>query len=375
MAALRALFHAGVKARKIVAFVAIAASVAACGGIRDRLRAGPAPNPTRFDPAELIDVLPPGRVPSIDRPRFTSVTSAGEWLRDGDPVIVVRVSNDARAYPLAIMIWHEVVNDVVGGTPVVVTYSPLWNAALAFERRVPGREALLSFGVSGKLYRSGLVLFDRGTPSLWPQGMGRAALGPLRGTVLSPVPAQVTSFAEFRAVFPNGSILSRETGVERGYGLSPYAGYDARVTPFSDFVAAVPDRRLAPMERVVGVSTSAGTRTFRYATLRRAGAVADEDVVVLWRPGTRSALDDLLIARGRDVGSAGVFRPVARGRRLDFQATGAGFRDRETGSTWTVLGVATAGPLAGELLEPVPHLDTFWFAWASTVPTTTIVEG
>lgn len=368
-------FSWGVRARKIVAVLALASSVAACGGVRDRLRAGPAPDPTRFDPSELVDVLPPGRIPSIDRPRFTTIANAAEWLRGGDPVVVVRVDLDVRAYPLAIMIWHEVVNDVVGGDPIVVTYSPLWNAALAFERRVPGREGVLSFGVAGKLYRSDLVMFDRGTVSLWPQSMGRAALGPLSGTALTPVPAQVSSFAEFRAAFPDGSVLSRETGVERGYGLSPYAGYDARVTPFSDFFPLPADRRLGPMERVVGVSTGAGPRAFRYATLRRAGAVTGDDVVVLWRRGTRSALDDVLIARGRDVGSAGVFRPVAQGRRIDLEATEAGFRDRQTGSTWTVLGVATAGPLAGERLEPVPHLDTFWFAWASSAPATTIAGG
>ena len=361
-----------VKAMPRVALVALVA-VSACGGVRDAIHARPLPA-AGFDARELVDVLPVGRIPAIDRPRFESAAQAEEWLGGQAPVVVLSVGQNARAYPLAILLWHEIVNDVVGGRPVVVAYSPLTGAAAAFDRRVAGRAE--RFDVSGKLYRSDLVMFDERTRSLWPLLIGRAVAGRAKDARLEQIPAQVASLASFRASFPTGTVLSRQTGSARAYGFNPYRGYLSRTAPFPSFFAPRAEPRLRPMDRVVGVSDAAGSRAYPIAALRRTGVLAERtagrDIVALWESGTRSAIDDASVARGRDVGSTGVFIPVAGRRHLDFEALGAGFRDRQTGSEWTILGVATAGPLKGRHLQPVTHTEAFWFAWAAFRPGTSI---
>jgi hypothetical protein len=351
----------------------LALSLAGCGGVREQIRAQGVPASNRYDARELVDVLPPGRIPAIDRPSFTSgAQAAKDWLESAEPVIVLVVGADARAYPLAILVWHEVVNDTVGGTPVAITYAPLSNAAIVFDRRVAGRSE--SFAASGKLYRSNLVMADRHTKTLWTQLDGRAVAGPSKGATLAVVPSQIASLAEFRAAFPAGSVLARPVDSGRGYGFNPYAGYDSRTAPFGGFFVSAPDRRLPSMDRIVGVSADGEAEAISYRRLQRERIVsaraAGGEIVVLWQPGTRSALDTADISKGRDVGSAGVFRPVAAGRHLDLAAAGDGFRDRQTGSTWTVLGVATGGAMRGRRLEPVPHTDAFWYAWAAFYPGT-----
>jgi hypothetical protein len=341
------------------------------------MRARPGPASTVFDAAELVDVLAPDTVPAIDRPAFEAPDEAAAHLQPEVPVAVLEVADDVRAYPLAILVWHEIVNDLVGGVPVAVTYAPLSGGVLAFRRTVAGR--VLSFGGSGKLYRSNLVMYDRATRSLWPQLRGEAVLGPLRGASLERLPIQIGSFGDFRDSYPDGRVLSAATGAARVYGATPYAGYDSRPTPSDSFFALAADRRLDAMERVVGVSTGAGSTAYPYTALRSSGVIYDriggEEVVVLWREGTRSASDAPLIADGRDVGSAGVFVPGVDGKRLDLAPTPGGFLDRQTGSTWSVLGVATGGPMAGKRLLPVDHVDAFWFAWAAFVPATELFQA
>lgn len=355
------------KARVIVS-LGLAVSLAACGGVRDRIRdAGPITS-TRFDGRELIDVLPPDRIRAIDRPTFEHPDAAAGWLEPEEPVVVVSVGSDARAYPLAILVWHEVVNDAIGGVPVAVTYSPLTNSALAYDLRVGGR--VESFGVSGKLYRSNLVMVDRRTTSLWTQFDGRAVAGPSKGAVLNAIPAQISSLTSFRASYPSGGVLARPGDSAPAYGFNPYAGYDSRREPFRGFVAVAPNRGFSPMARLVGTKIGDTTTTWYFYDALRGPRVVYPPrggrlTVVLWEPGTRSALDTADISEGKDVGSAGVFVPVARGLKLDLSPATGGFRDGQTGSTWSVLGVATAGRLKGERLAPIPHVDTFWFAWSA----------
>jgi len=359
--------------RSIPLFVVMAFALGGCGGVRDQIGAAPAPE--GFDERELIDVLPPGAVPAIDRPRFESPASAGERLQDADPVAVLRIGEDARAYPLAILLWHEVVNDTVAGEPVAVTYSPLAGAALAFRRTVNGRA--LTFAASGKLYRTNLVMYDRQTTSLWPQLLGAAALGPYTGRVLEPAPLQVASFGDFRTSYPDGAVLTAETGSARVYGTTPYAGYDSRPGPSGAFFTLSADRRAKAMDAVVGVTSGTDARAYPFSALESSGGVVqdrigDTEVVVFWRSGTRSVLDTPLIADAHDVGSAGVFVPEVDGRRLEFTGSAEGARDRETGSSWTVLGLAIAGPLKGARLVPVTHAASLWFAWSAFRRATTV---
>ena len=319
---------------------------------------------------------PPDGIPAIDRPAFVKPAEATAWLTPNEPVLALEVKGDARAYPLQILMWHEIVNDVVGGVPVTVTFCPLCNSAIVFERVVDG--TTLDFGTSGKLYKSDLVMYDRQSHSLWAQMEGRAIVGTRAGTRLKLVPANTLSFEEWRTIHPNGKVLSRDTGHRRAYGRNPYASYDQpQLGPFL-FQGRLDPRR-PPKERVVGISLGDAARAYPWPVVADRRVVHDQlgaqALVIFFQPGTLSALDDEDIKRSRAVGATAAFSRIVDGRALTFEATGDGFRDRETGSTWTLLGRAVKGPLAGRRLDPIPHVDAFWFAWAAFNPGTSVYEA
>lgn len=309
-------------------------------------------------------------IPPIDAPVFTTQHHANRWIRDVEPVVSLEIAGKARAYPLQILIWHEIVNDEFSGTPIAVTFCPLCYAAVVFVRpNIDGKT--LSFGTSGNLRKSDMVMWDRQTESWWQQFEGAAIVGELTGTQLESLPASIVSWKDFKASYPDGEVLSRETGASRAYGRNPYVGYDdIEKKPFM-YKGAVGDE-LAPMEHVVGVDTGSQARAYPVRLLRKRGVVHDQlnndALVVLWSAGTSSALDAETIADGADAGAAGVFLSRVDGRALTFTSSGAGrFLDRETGSSWTVLGHATSGPLVGRRLTPVAHHRVFWFAWSAFV--------
>ncbi len=319
---------------------------------------------------------PPDGIPALDRPTFVPPATAASWLPPQEPVLALDIRGDARAYPLQILIWHEIVNDTVGGTPVVVTYCPLCNSGLVFERRVDG--AVLDFGTSGRLYKSDLVMYDRQSHSLWAQLEGRAIAGRRAGTWLRALPANTLAFQDWRAAHAAGRVLSRETGHERRYGVNPYVGYDEPgLGPFL-FVGNLDPRR-PPKERVVGVAIGDNYRAYPWPVVVAAGVVHDtlagQRLAIFYRPGALSALDAREMVHSRAVGATAVFVPTVGDRTLTFEAVGNGFRDRETGSTWNLLGAAVAGPLTGRRLQPLPHVDAFWFAWAAFHPSTSIHGG
>lgn len=326
--------------------------------------------------AEFVPAGPPRNgIPSIDDPKFLSVRRADQFLDDTEPVAVVVLRHEIHAYPLQIMVWHEIVNDTLGGVPVVVTFCPLCHTALVFDRRVA--DVVHDFGTTGNLRFSDLVMYDRQTESWWQQATGQAIVGSLTDTKLTFLPAQIVSLADFATAYPNGEVLSRDTGENRPYGQNPYPGYDrADERPF--LFAGEIDGRLAPKERVVTIDQDGSTIAIPYTALDAMGAIEidlPEPVVVFWAPGTAAALDGSTIDAGRDVGATGVFAPVVDGQRLTFARTGGRegpITDVETGSTWSITGQATDGPLAGSQLEPVVHGDHFWFAWAAFSPETTI---
>jgi hypothetical protein len=272
--------------------------------------------------------------------------------------------------------WHEIANDVVGGKPVAITYCPLCNSGLVFDRDVDG--VRLDFGTSGRLYRSDLVMYDRQTHSLWAQMEGRAVVGERAGTRLARIPANTIAYEDWKTAYPSGRVLSRETGHPRSYGKNPYAAYD-RLDSAPFLFRGVPDRRQPPKERVVGVVLGGAARAYPWAALAKQRVIHDtlggERLVVFHRAGAVSALDDEEIARSREVGATGVFRPGVGGKTLSFDGTAEGFRDRETGSTWNLLGRAVKGPMAGKRMAAVDHVDAFWFAWAAFNPTTSVYRA
>jgi hypothetical protein len=316
---------------------------------------------------------PPDGIPAIDKPKFLSVAEADKWLKDREPVIAFEAGGDARAYPLQIMTWHEIVNDTVGGRPVAVTFCPLCNSALAFDRRVGGE--VLDFGTSGMLHKSDLVMYDRATHSLWAQMLGKALAGDLAGTQLQMIPAGVVAWGDWKQAHPNGRVLSRDTGHARPYGRNPYVGYDD--IGQSPFLFSGPlDKRLPPMERVVALALDGAEKAYPLSVLARQPVIHDRvgprDVVIFHRPGMASALDGPSIPDSREVGATGAFAPLVDGKRLTFELRDGAIVDRETGTRWDILGRGLAGQLAGKALPRVLHLDTFWFAWAAFRPNTTI---
>jgi hypothetical protein len=323
---------------------------------------------------ELLSGGPPrDGIPSIDEPGFISPAKAEDWLADKEPVISLEVDGEAKAYPLQILIWHEIVNDEIAGRPVLVTFCPLCNAALAFDRTLDGK--VYEFGTSGLLRNSDLVMYDRQTDSLWQQFTGEAIVGELAGTRLALLPSAIVSFADFREAFPDGRVLSRETGYSRDYGRNPYVGYDAMgENPF--LFTGETDGRLPALVRVVAVDVDGTDIAYPFSVLEKLGVVNDDPagmpLVVFHQSGTGSALDNTVITMSDDVGATGVFSPLVDGRTLTFVNEGEVIRDKETGSTWSILGRATGGPLAGTQLEAVSHADYFWFAWAAFKPDTII---
>ena len=326
---------------------------------------------------EILSGGPPkDGIPAIDEPRFVGVEEAGEWLEPREPVILLQVGDQARAYPIQVITWHEIVNDRVDGTPVVVTFCPLCNTAIAFESTRDGRE--LTFGTTGRLRFSNLIMYDRQTESWWQQATGDAIAGELTGGQLKSLPAPIVSWDDFRSAHPDGEVLSRETGYYRSYGENPYVGYDD--VDSSPFLYSGPDTPgdLPPMARVITVDAKEESVAYPYEVLRESPAVNDvvdgEPVAVLWQEGTASALDEGSIDAGRDVGSAGVFTRKLDGTTLTFRSEGGAIFDEETGSEWNVLGEAVAGELKGRRLKPVVSIDHFWFSWAAFRPETRIYE-
>ena len=327
---------------------------------------------------ELRAAAPRDGIPSIDNPKFISQADGNTFLHPNEPVVAVEVNGEARAYPLQILMWHEIANDTLGGVPIVVTFCPLCNTAIVFDARVDGE--IRSFGVSGLLRLNDLVMYDRTNESLWQQITGRAIVGIDNETQLTFIPSQIVSWEDFKESFPEALVLSRDTGHSFTYGRNPYRGYD---TIGSNLRIPVPrqfdDERLDAKERVLTVELDGETVAFPFSELSQHVVIETEvaggPVVAFWQPGTLSALDEDFISAGRNIGAAGAFAPFLDGERLQFEARGEEIVDVGTGSMWNVLGRAGSGPLEGASLEPVLSANHFWFAWVVFQPETRIIRG
>lgn len=329
------------------------------------------------DLAEIESGGPPkDGIPSIDRPRFVGTAAARAWLKAQEPVIALRMGQEVRAYPLQILMYHEIVNDTVGGTPVAVTFCPLCNASIVFERRVG--ERVLDFGTTGRLRLSDLVMYDRQTESWWQQFTGKGIVGHYAGAVLEKIPSEIVSFGDFIAAHPTGLVLSRETGHSRPYGRNPYAGYD-RIDQSPFLFTGKKDDRLPPMERVLAVSVGAKHRLYPL-TLLEGHAVANGELaglayVIFSKGGMASPLDSERIDAGRAIPAATAFERRLDGRVLDFSLRDGKYVDGATGSEWNILGEAVDGPLKGRRLPSVESGVHFAFAWLAFNPESEIVRA
>ncbi len=252
-------------------------------------------------------------IPPIDDPKPTSQEAADAWLEDREPVLVVEVGDQARAYPIQILIWHEIANDELGNRPIAVTYCPLCNSSVVFDRRVEGRT--LTFGTTGNLRKSDLVMWDRQTESWWQQLSAEAVVGELAGTKLEVLPSQTLSWAAFKKRFPQGDVLSRDTGAQRDYGRNPYEGYDAPDSQPS-LLDEEADGRLPPKERVSAVTEAEETVVVPFSTLESEPVVnervAGKPVVFFFQRGVVGARRRSHLRLGGRGHGGGV---RARGRR------------------------------------------------------------
>ena len=314
---------------------------------------------------------PKDGIPSIDDPEVVSGEEAGRWISDAEPVIALSVNGTARAYPLQIMIWHEIVNEKIGDKELLVTFCPLCYSAIVFDRVVNGE--VLEFGVSGFLRHSDMIMFDRKTESLWQQFTGKAIVGDYVGTVLEQIPSQIISFSQFRKNYPEGRVLSKNTGYNRPYGRNPYSGYDdVNRTPFTENDTG----KIPPMEKVIGVKVGEETRAYRYTLTEEERVINDTlndtPIVVFHLKGAQSALDAPELSESKESGSTGAFKRVVGDKMLTFKYKSGKVKDNETGSEWSVTGKAIDGPLEGEQLAPVVSGDYFAFAWLVFWPETAL---
>jgi hypothetical protein len=326
---------------------------------------------------EVLSGGPPkDGIPSIDDPQFVSVEEADAWLEDNEPVVRIEAGGVAKAYPLQVLTWHEIVNDTVGGVPITVTFCPLCNTAIAFERTVNGQ--VLDFGTTGRLRFSNLIMYDRQTETWWQQATGEGIVGELTGTQLDFYPAELIAWSDFRQAHPDGKVLSRDTGYDRDYGRNPYAGYDdINSTPFLYEGPGTPGQ-LPAMARVLTVERGGEAVAYPYEVLQEQrvvnDTVDDTEIAVFWEAGTASALDAGNIASGRDVGTANAYLRELDGQTLTFALQDGQIVDQQTGSVWNARGQAISGELEGQELEPAVAINHFWFSWAAFKPETRIYQ-
>ena len=306
-------------------------------------------------------------IPPLDNPLMHDQATADQWLLPRSPVIAVEIDGNARAYPLAILISHEIVNDVIGETPIAVTFCPLCNSAIVFDRRIDGDT--LRMGVSGLLRNSDLIMWDDRTQSWWQQFTGEGIVGTYTGRLLDIVPSQVVGYGAFKEQYPDGEVLSTHG---QTYGTNPYANYDSSPQPFL-FQGTI-DTRLFATSRVLGVHHNDVSVAYSFETLAEDYIINDTvggtDVVAFWQPGSVSALDNGFIDASKDVAMAGLFERNFDGQVLTFSLNGDAIVDDQTGSTWNIFGTATSGELAGAELQQLNAFPHFWFAWAAFYPDT-----
>lgn len=333
---------------------------------------------TQIELHEVTSGGPPrDGIPAIDNPVFVSTDQASRWMHGNEPVIVVERNGKARAYPLQILIYHEIVNDRFEGLPLSVTFCPLCNASIVFDRRFAGK--ILDFGTTGNLRKSDLLMYDRQTESWWQQFTGEAVVGRYSGEHLTEINSKIVAFDVFTASYPGGEVLSRNTGYVRPYGTNPYRGYD-RVGEMPFLFTDPIDGRLPAMERVLGIKTGlpvAGNnngqyRLYSFAELDGTGLVHDrigsQAVVIFVKDGLLSVLDKADISNSHSILSAVAYDRRIAGRELTFELSRGSIQDKQTGSQWNMLGKAIKGELKGTQLKSVDNGVHFAFAWLAFNP-------
>jgi hypothetical protein len=305
-------------------------------------------------------------IPSIDNPKFVSSEEASSnFLQGSDLVIGLEINGDMRAYPLKILVWHEIVNDDVGGTPVAVTYCPLCFTSQVFNRTVDGQ--VVEFGTSGKLYNSNLVMYDRTSESLWSQAMAKGIVGKHAGKDLERIPFDVAAWNEWKKLHPESKVLSTDTGFGRPYGVDPYGTYYTE--PNILFPVSHKDDRLGPKEIVIGLEDNDNHKAYRISDTENKKVVNDaignkQIALVSLEPFMVRVFD-----RSIQLDSSG---SQVTTLQLDYESSSDLLVDKETGTKWNFDGKAVEGRMNGKLLTRLPLDEGFWFSWVAFHPDTEV---
>jgi Protein of unknown function (DUF3179) len=319
---------------------------------------------TSIVPPELIvsGGPPADGIPSIDKPKFLQVRKAEEFLDDSDLVVGLNINGDVRAYPLQILVWHEIVNDKVGGIPVAVTYCPLCFTNQVFNRTMNDGQ-ILEFGTSGKLYNSNLVMYDRTTKSLWSQAMGQGLVGKFVGVKLERIPFDVAYWKEWKQLYPDSDVLSTDTGSARPYGADPYGDYYTNGDVL--FPVSNSDDRLGLKEIVIGLENNGQYRAYKLQEVENKKVINDQ---INGKPIALLSLHPFMVR---------AYDPLIDGQVLKFSynAKDQNFVDTRTGSLWNFEGKAISGQMKGKQLTRLPFDEGFWFEWVAFHPKTEIYDG
>jgi len=322
-------------------------------------------------PQNLIVSGGPGKdgIPALTNPAVVPAETADTFLVPEDLVLGVVINGEARAYPHGVLWWHEIVNDVLGGRPILLSFCPLTGSGIVSDPILNGQ--LANFGVSGLLFDNNLILFDRTTDSLWSQMRLDSICGDFSGTRPPLLPVVQSTWVAWKAMHPNTTAVSFDTGFNRNYNRYPYGDYDGIDNTRLLFPQTTIDSRLPMKENVLGITHGEMSRAYPvYSASRLAGAAprgAINDVV--------NGLSVLVVFDGPSQLAIPFDRMRESGEVLTFQLVeNAGFpfllRDQETGSLWDLNGVAVSGLLEGEQLRKIPTFTAFWFAWAAFNPGT-----
>jgi hypothetical protein len=307
-------------------------------------------------------------IPSIDNPKFVSTeeASSSNFLQGSDLVIGLEINGDVRAYPLKILVWHEIVNDAVGGTPVAVTYCPLCFTSQVFNRTVDGQA--VEFGTSGKLYNSNLVMYDRTSESLWSQAMAKGIVGKHAGKDLERIPFDVAAWNEWKKLHPEGKVLSIDTGFGRPYGVDPYGNYYTE--PNILFPVSHKDDRLGPKEIVIGLEDNGSHKAYLISDIENKKVVNDvignKQIALVSLEPFMVRVFDRSIVQLESSGSQ------ATTLQLEYESSSNLLVDKETGTKWNFDGEAVEGSMKGKSLARLPLDEGFWFSWVAFHPDTEV---
>ena len=304
-------------------------------------------------------------IPSIDNPKFVFIQDGGKFLQGSDLVMGLSINGDTRAYPLQILVWHEIVNDIVGNTPVAVTYCPLCFTSQVFLRDIDGQ--IVQFGTSGKLYNSNLVMYDRTSNSLWSQALGEGIVGKYAGKKLEKIPFELAYWDDWKKLYPDSKVLSIDTGFGRPYGTDPYGSYYTE--PNILFPVSHKDERLGPKEIVIGLEDNGKHKAYRISDIENEKIVNDQ---IGNKQITLVSLEPFMVRvfdRSAQLENSSSDATILQ---LEYESSSNLLVDKGTGTKWNFDGKAVEDKMSGKSLTRLSLDEGFWFSWVAFHPDTEV---